>query len=198
MAGRYEIRYAGSGGQGVILAAVITGRAAAIYEDGLYVVQSQAYGPEARGGKSKAEVILSTEPIDYPKAMKPNLQVILTQQAAEEYVVDTLPGGYELLALTLDGSKPRFADTARAMRIPEEDLTIYHSPQCPYIADCLQQVCAVCEREGIPLRLIPVESAAQAKALPGVFNNWAVFYKGRFQTLHLLNEGYLMKMLASA
>lgn len=113
-------------------------------------------------------------------------------------VVDTLPGGYELLALSLDGSKPRFADTARAMRIPEQDLTIYHSPQCPYIADCLQQVRAVCEREGIPLRLIPVESAAQAKALPGVFNNWAVFYKGRFQTLHLLNEGYLMKMLASA
>ena len=93
MAGRYEIRFAGSGGQGVILAAVITGEAASIYEEGLHVVQSQSYGPEARGGKSKAEVVISTEPIDYPKAIKPNLQVILTQQAAEEYAGETLPGG---------------------------------------------------------------------------------------------------------
>ena len=93
MGNRYEIRFAGSGGQGVILAAVIVGEAAALFEDGLSVVQSQSYGPEARGGKSKAEVVISTDPIDYPKVIKPNLQVILTQQAAEEYAKDTLPGG---------------------------------------------------------------------------------------------------------
>lgn len=93
MAGRYEIRFAGSGGQGVILATVITGEAASLNEEGLYVVQTQSYGPEARGGKSKSEVIISTEPIDYPKAIKPNLQVILTQAAAEEYAGDTIPGG---------------------------------------------------------------------------------------------------------
>ncbi len=116
MAGRYEVRFAGSGGQGVILAAVITGRAAAIYEDGLYVVQSQAYGPEARGGKSKAEVVLSTKPIDYPKAIKPNLQVILTQQAAEEYAVETLPGGRIIY------------DDFFVTSFPQVDANIYYLP----------------------------------------------------------------------
>ncbi|MDR1731019.1 MAG: 2-oxoacid:acceptor oxidoreductase family protein [Synergistaceae bacterium] len=90
---RFEIRIAGSGGQGVILATELIGQAITLYETGLYVVQSQAYGPEARGGKSKAEVVISREPIDYPKVMAPNLQVILTQAAAEEFAVDTVPGG---------------------------------------------------------------------------------------------------------
>jgi 2-oxoglutarate ferredoxin oxidoreductase subunit gamma len=89
---RYEIRIAGSGGQGVILATELIGQAVTLYEPELYVVQSQAYGPEARGGKSKAEVVISSEPIDYPKVMAPNLQVILTQAAAE-YAPDTTPGG---------------------------------------------------------------------------------------------------------
>jgi 2-oxoglutarate ferredoxin oxidoreductase subunit gamma len=93
MAERFEIRIAGSGGQGVILATELIGQAITLYEEGLYVVQSQAYGPEARGGKSKAEVVVSREPIDYPKVMAPNLQVILTQAAAEEFAHDTMPGG---------------------------------------------------------------------------------------------------------
>jgi len=90
---RFEVRIAGSGGQGVILATELLGQAISLYEEGLYVVQSQAYGPEARGGKSKAEVVISREPIDYPKVMAPNLQVILTQAAAEEFAYDTTPGG---------------------------------------------------------------------------------------------------------
>ncbi|MCL2010713.1 MAG: 2-oxoacid:acceptor oxidoreductase family protein [Synergistaceae bacterium] len=90
---RFEIRIAGSGGQGVILATELIGQAIALYEEGLYVVQTQAYGPEARGGKSKAEVVISSSPIDYPKVMAPNLQVILTQAAADEFARDTTPGG---------------------------------------------------------------------------------------------------------
>jgi 2-oxoglutarate ferredoxin oxidoreductase subunit gamma len=89
---RYEVRFAGSGGQGNILAAFVTAQAAAIYEKGLYVAQTQAYGAEARGGKSQAQVIISTEEIDYPKVIAPNLQIILTQQACE-YVDDTITGG---------------------------------------------------------------------------------------------------------
>ncbi|HPT65061.1 MAG: 2-oxoacid:acceptor oxidoreductase family protein [Acetomicrobium sp.] len=89
---RYEIRIAGSGGQGVILAAVIVGEALALYEEGLNVVQTQAYGPEARGGASKAEVVVSRSRIDYPKVTSPNLQVILTQKACDKYVHDALPG----------------------------------------------------------------------------------------------------------
>ncbi|MCL2767500.1 MAG: 2-oxoacid:acceptor oxidoreductase family protein [Synergistaceae bacterium] len=93
MEGRYEIRIAGSGGQGVIVATELIGMAAALYEKDLFVVQSQAYGPEARGGKSKAEVVLSKEAIDYPKVIAPRLQVILTQPAADEFAPDTMPGG---------------------------------------------------------------------------------------------------------
>lgn len=93
MTERFEIRIAGSGGQGVILATELIGQAITYYEEGLYVVQSQAYGPEARGGKSKAEVVISRAPIDYPKVIAPSLQIILTQPAAEEFAWDTQPGG---------------------------------------------------------------------------------------------------------
>ncbi|MBP8784903.1 MAG: 2-oxoacid:acceptor oxidoreductase family protein [Synergistaceae bacterium] len=97
MSKRYEIRVAGSGGQGVILAAVILGEAAALMEEGLTSVQTQAYGPEARGGACKSEVVYSRTEIDYPKASHPNLQVILTQKACDEYAGDTAKGGIIIL-----------------------------------------------------------------------------------------------------
>ncbi|MDR1134157.1 MAG: 2-oxoacid:acceptor oxidoreductase family protein [Synergistaceae bacterium] len=97
MSDRFEIRLAGSGGQGVILAAVIIGQAAALKEEGLNSVQTQAYGPEARGGASKSEVVIARGEIDYPKAANPNLQVILTQKACDEYAHDTAPGGTVIL-----------------------------------------------------------------------------------------------------
>ena len=92
MRDRYEIRFAGSGGQGVILAAVVVGEAAAIYE-GLNSVQTQAYGPEARGGKSKSEVVISRGSIDYPKATSPDLQIILNQTSCDEFIGQTAKGG---------------------------------------------------------------------------------------------------------
>ena len=66
MSGRYELRFSGAGGQGLILAGVIMAEAASIY-DGKQAVQSQSYGPEARGGASKSEVIISDDAIDYPE-----------------------------------------------------------------------------------------------------------------------------------
>ena len=63
---RYEIRLSGSGGQGIIMAAIILAEAAGVYDE-KYVCQSQSYGPEARGGTSKAEVIISNQTIDYPR-----------------------------------------------------------------------------------------------------------------------------------
>ena len=97
MGDRFEIRVAGSGGQGVILAAVILGEAAALRTEGLNSVQSQAYGPEARGGASKSEVVYDRGEIDYPKAAHPNLQVILTQKACDTYSHDTAPGATVIL-----------------------------------------------------------------------------------------------------
>lgn len=97
MSERYEIRVAGSGGQGVILAAVILGEAAALNTEGLNSVQSQAYGPEARGGASKSEVVYDRAEIDYPKAAHPNLQIILTQKACDQYSHDTAKGATVIL-----------------------------------------------------------------------------------------------------
>lgn len=79
-----ELRLTGSGGQGLILAGIILAEAALM--DGLNVVQSQSYGPEARGGASKAEVIISSKEINYPKVNKCDLLLALTQGACDKYI----------------------------------------------------------------------------------------------------------------
>jgi 2-oxoglutarate ferredoxin oxidoreductase subunit gamma len=81
---RHEVRFSGFGGQGIILSAVILGRAAALY-DRKYVVQTQVYGPEARGGASMSAVIIDDEPILYPEVDVPDTFVIMSQQGFEKY-----------------------------------------------------------------------------------------------------------------
>ena len=87
MSKRYEIRLAGLGGQGLVLAGVILAEAASIHEN-KNAVQSQSYGPESRGGASKSEIILSDEEIDYPKATHIDVLLCLTDAAAEKYLKD--------------------------------------------------------------------------------------------------------------
>ncbi|KXZ39881.1 2-oxoglutarate ferredoxin oxidoreductase, gamma subunit [Alkalithermobacter thermoalcaliphilus JW-YL-7 = DSM 7308] len=86
-----ELRLSGSGGQGLILAGIILAEAAINYD--LNAVQTQSYGPEARGGASKAEVIISKEEINYPKVRKPDLLLCLTQKSYNEYVKDLKEDG---------------------------------------------------------------------------------------------------------
>ncbi len=104
-------------------------------------------------------------------------------------------GEYELLALSFDGTMPEFAQIARKQTIEDEALTIYYGSQCPYIPNCISEVQAYCNAHEIPLNLVAVDSQQKAQQVPCVFNNWAVFYKGKFETVHLLNEGFLKKML---
>ncbi len=92
MGHRYEIRLSGSGGQGLILMGIILAEAIGIY-DGKYVAQTQSYGPEARGGSSKSEVIVSDEEIDYPEAMKLDLLLAMNQKSCDEYYSDLKPEG---------------------------------------------------------------------------------------------------------
>lgn len=87
-----RIVLSGSGGQGVITAAIILGEAAAIYE-GLNAVQTQSYGPEARGGATRSDVVISEEPIYYPKVINPHYLVCLTQEAYNKYSGLIRPGG---------------------------------------------------------------------------------------------------------
>jgi 2-oxoglutarate ferredoxin oxidoreductase subunit gamma len=81
---RHEVRFSGFGGQGIILSAVILGRAAALY-DGKHAVQTQVYGPEARGGASMSAVIIDDEPILYPEVAVPDIYVIMSQEGFLRY-----------------------------------------------------------------------------------------------------------------
>ena len=87
-----EIRIAGFGGQGVILAASVIGKAAAIFEGG-FATMTQSFGPEARGGSSSAQVILSSDPILYPYVTKPDVLVVMSQEAYTRFSPQLKPGG---------------------------------------------------------------------------------------------------------
>ena len=89
---RYDIRLSGSGGQGIITMGIILADAIGLHE-GKYVAQTQSYGPEARGGSSRAEVVVSDEEIDYPKAMELDLLLVMNQKSCDEYYRDLKPGG---------------------------------------------------------------------------------------------------------
>ena len=88
---RYEIRIAGSGGQGIILAGIVLAEAALI--DGRYVAQSQNYSPETRGGNSISEVVLSETEVDYPRALALDILVALTQEACNRNLPDVKETG---------------------------------------------------------------------------------------------------------
>ncbi|MCP5115845.1 MAG: pyruvate ferredoxin oxidoreductase [bacterium] len=87
-----EIRVAGFGGQGVILAAMIIGKAASIFEDG-YATLTQSFGPEARGSACSAQVILSKEPILYPYLTQPDVMIAMSQDACAKFSPELKSGG---------------------------------------------------------------------------------------------------------
>ncbi len=87
-----KLVFSGSGGQGVITAAVVLAEAAVIYED-LIAVQAQSYGPEARGGATRSDIILADSPIRYPKVTQPNILVCLTREAYNKFYPIIRPGG---------------------------------------------------------------------------------------------------------
>ena len=113
MSYRYEIRLSGSGGQGLILMGIILAEAVGIY-DGKFVAQTQSYGPEARGGSSKAEVVVSDEEIDYPKAMKPDLLLAMNQKSCDEFYPDLKPDGIVIV----DSTFVRQIPTPKAFQVP--------------------------------------------------------------------------------
>jgi 2-oxoglutarate ferredoxin oxidoreductase subunit gamma len=113
MGSRYEIRLSGSGGQGLILMGIILAEAIGIY-DGKYVAQTQSYGPEARGGSSKSEVIVSDEEIDYPKAIRLDLLLAMNQKSCDEFYPDLKPEGLLIVDSTFVTQIP----TPKALQIP--------------------------------------------------------------------------------
>lgn len=91
MSKQLELRLSGSGGQGLITAGIILAEAA--LKDNKIAIQTQSYGPEARGGASKAEVIISDNVIDFPKVTLPNMTLALTQIASDKYIMDISEDG---------------------------------------------------------------------------------------------------------
>ncbi len=114
----------------------------------------------------------------------------LTDQSfAKKYgfeVVDTTEDGYELLALSFDGTSPQFAPNAKNQKIASQALTIYYDHQCPYVYQNVEMLKKYCAEHAVSASFIHVDTLQKAKALPGVFNNWGVFYKGQFETVNLL------------
>lgn len=110
-------------------------------------------------------------------------------------VVDNTTNGYQLLALSFDNTLPSFAKNTKALKIDNQELTIYYDMQCPYIYQTIEMISNYCETNNIPLSLIKVESLKQAKELPCVFNNFCVFYKGNFETVNVLNIDSLTRIL---
>lgn len=110
-------------------------------------------------------------------------------------VVDTTEYGYELLALSFDGTVPRFAENVKSQKIEDKELTIYYDMQCPYIYQNVALIRQYCEEHGIPAAFLQVDTLEKAKGLPCVFNNWGVFYGGKFETVNLLNIDSLKRIL---
>lgn len=116
MAERIEIRLAGTGGQGMILAGIILAEAAA--RDGKKVVQTQSYGPEARGGASRAEVIISPQTIHYPEVLDADILLCMSQEACDRYADQVRERGL----LILDEDYVTRAPTTRGVRVPITEL----------------------------------------------------------------------------
>ena len=87
-----EIRVAGFGGQGVILSAIVLGKAASIYENG-FATMTQNFGPEARGGACSAQLILSDSPVLYPYVTRPDIMVVMSQEAYNRFAPELKPEG---------------------------------------------------------------------------------------------------------
>ena len=110
---RKQLRLSGSGGQGVITAAIIFAEAAV--SEGFDAVQSQSYGPEARGGASKSEVIIDDGKIFHPHVHCPDVVLAMTQKAADKYFADLSTDGILLLDSDL---VPNVPDVSNVVRIP--------------------------------------------------------------------------------
>lgn len=119
---RYELRLSGSGGHGVILAAVILAQAIGTNSK-MNVVQTQSYGPEARGGASRSDVVFSKNQIYYPKTMKLDLLLAFTQEACDKYVPD------------MKGTGLLIVDSTQVTKIP-----IKNSYAFPFIRIAREQV----------------------------------------------------------
>ncbi len=116
---RQEIRLAGFGGQGIILAGYILGKAAALY-GGKNAILTQSYGPEARGGACSAELVVDDQAIDYPMLESPSIVVLMSQEAFKKYGSQAAPGATIMIDSDLVQGAPEEWRGIPATRLAEE------------------------------------------------------------------------------
>lgn len=109
-------------------------------------------------------------------------------------VVDTI-GDYELISLSFNEEIPRFNENARKMEVDTKDFTIYYSPECPYVVNCIKEITEYAKENSIPINLMKVDTIEKAKKVPCVFNNWANFKEGKFISNTLLNKNSFEKLI---
>jgi 2-oxoglutarate ferredoxin oxidoreductase subunit gamma len=115
--GRYEIRIGGFGGQGVVTMAVVIGETSSLF-DKKYVVQTQSYGPEARGGASKSEIVISDEEIDYPKVIAPDVFIVMSRAAFLEYIHGLKENGVLIIDSDLVNIETELPKGVKVYKVP--------------------------------------------------------------------------------
>lgn len=108
-------------------------------------------------------------------------------------VVDSIDE-YELLALSFDRSVPKFSDSVRCGKIDSKDLTIFYSPQCPFVVNCVKEAKEYMVENNINIVFNEVDTLQKAKSVPCIFNNFAVFKDGKFVSNTLLNKNSIGKL----
>jgi 2-oxoglutarate ferredoxin oxidoreductase subunit gamma len=114
---RTEVRLSGFGGQGIILAGYILGKAASIYED-RHATLTQSYGPESRGGACSAQIVVSDEPISYPNVTAPDVLLAMSQEAYLKYYREPKPGALVVIDPDLVNPGDKVRDDVKLYRIP--------------------------------------------------------------------------------
>ena len=162
MSQRHRLVLSGSGGQGVITAAIILAEAAVLHEK-CNAVQTQLYGAAARGGATRSDVIISDEVINYPKVSQPNILVCLTQQAYTRYAGTIRPGGVLL-------TDSRFVTTQRKVDAVQHELPMYESVMAKIGKPIVLNVCVMGALIGLTgiVTLSSVQKVLQQR-LPAAF-----------------------------
>ena len=140
----YKLIFSGSGGQGVITAAIVLAEAAVLHEN-LHAIQTQSYGPEARGGATRSDVIISKSPINYPKVANPNFLVCLTQESYDKFSPLVVPGGTTLV-------DSRFVTPRRAADAKQKSYSMFDTVMENFNNPIVHNICML----GVVLQLTKI------------------------------------------
>ena len=175
MTERYRFLFSGSGGQGVISMGILLAEAAVLH-DGLIAVQTQSYGPEARGGATRCDVIVSNGPVHFPKVIQPNILIALTQEACAKYLSLLRPGGLFVSDTRFVAPNKRVDARHKALPIYETLMERIGKPQAFNIC-----VLGVVNRFTKLVRMTSLEKVLETRFAPA-------FHEANRTALHLGDE----------